>query len=206
MKALNKSLLELKDVSDELKEKINKLNKDKWEVRNTISTKEEELRNALKAQAEYTNVLRMVDRLRDFLSYMQDKYDYIINGARIELNESLKKVFDVMQYTNFSKLIINNDYELEITRREGYPTKLSRLSSSERLTIAMIIMFVAKQAYAPEFPLFVVDEFMGSYDMTRFNNILSYIEGKVPYLIVTSLVPLKDETGPESISVSYSLN
>jgi len=205
LRSLDKRISELRDVSEELKERISQLNKERWEARNTISMKKEELERALRAEEEYSGVVRVVDRLRDFLSYMQERYEYIINGARIELNENLKKVFDLMQYTNFSKILINSDYELEITRREGYPTKLSRLSSSERLTISMIIMFVAKQAYAPEFPMFVVDEIMGSYDITRFHRILNYIKGKVPYLIVTSLSPLTDKIGAEAITVKHSL-
>jgi len=205
MRKLDEEISRLEGVSEELKQRISRLERERMEARNTIAMKREELERAIRAQGEYRKVARIVERLRGFLSYMQERYEYIINGTRNELNEKLREVFDVMQYTNFSKIIINSDYNIEITRREGYPTKLSRLSSSERLTIALIMMFVAKQAYAPDFPMFVVDEVMGSYDLTRFRRILDYIKGSIPFLIVTSLAPLRDKVGAEAITVKQSL-
>lgn len=203
---LDKEISGLKGVSEELRNRITELREKKRDLQRVMLIKKEEQRRVLEAQTEYERVLKIVEKLQDFLSYMQKRYEYIINGARNELNKALSEAFEVMQYTNFTNLAINSEYELEITRRDGMVTKPSRLSSSEQLTIAMITMFVAKQAYAPEFPLFVIDEVMGAYDMTRFHRIVNYIKGKVPYLVITSLTPLKDKVGPEAISVDYSIS
>lgn len=204
---LDKEISQLKDVSEELKNKVSELREKKRDLEKLILVKKEEQRRVLEAQTEYEHIAKVVEKLHDFLSYMQDRYEYIINGARNELNQALSKAFEVMQFTDFTKIMINSEYELEITRRDGMVTKLSRLSSSERLTISMIIMFVAKQAYARDFPLFVIDEVMGAYDETRFKRIIDYVKGKVPYLVITSLVPLKEKIGPKAkaISVEYSL-
>ena len=202
---LDKEISQLKGVSEELKNKIGELRDKKRDLEKLILVKKEEQRRVLEAQTEYEHIARVVQKLHDFLSYMQERYEYVINGARNELNQALSKAFEVMQYTDFTKIMVNSEYELEITRRDGMVTKLSRLSSSERLTISMIIMFVAKQAYARDFPLFVIDEVMGAYDETRFKRIIDYIKGKVPYLVITSLMPLKGEIGPKAISVEYSL-
>jgi len=64
-------------------------------------------------------------------------------------------------------------------------------------------MFVAKKAYAPDFPFFVIDEIMGTYDKTRFNRILQYIQTKVPYLVVTTMSPFEETK--EEINVTYTL-
>jgi uncharacterized protein YhaN len=140
------------------------------------------------------------------LNYLQSRYDYLIFGVSKNLNKELNEIFSLMGYTNFTKINIKSDPEIEIelVRKDGVTTKLSRLSTSEQLTIAIIIMYVAKQAYAPDFPLFVIDEVMGSYDKTRFTRILKYIQNKVAYLVVTSLTPL-EETGKEII-VKYTLS
>jgi len=205
MSELDEEISKLEGVSEELMQRIRQLEKERIKARNTIAMKRKEPEKAVRAQEEYRKVARTVERLRGFLSYMQERYEYIINGTRNELNKKLREVFDVMQYTNFSKIIINSDYNIEITRKEGYPTKLSRLSSSERLTIALIMMYVAKHAYAPDFPMFIVNEVMGSYDLTRFRRILDYIKGSVPFLIVTSLAPLRDKVGAEAITVKQTL-
>lgn len=202
---LDKEISQLKGVSEELKNKISQLREKKRDLERLILVKKEEQRRVLEARTEYERVAKAVAKLHDFLSYMQERYEYVINGARNELNQALSKAFEVMQYTDFTKIMINSQYELEITRRDGMVTKLSRLSSSERLTIAMIIMFIAKQAYAQDFPLFIIDEVMGAYDETRFKRIVDYIKDKVPYLVITSLMPLKEKIGPEAISVEYSL-
>jgi len=202
---LDKEISQLKDVSEELKNKVSELREKKRDLEKLILVKKEEQRRVLEAQTEYEHIAKVVEKLHDFLFYMQDRYEYVINGARNELNQALSKAFEVMQYTDFTKIMVNSEYELEITRRDGMITKLSRLSSSERLTISMIIMFVAKQAYARDFPLFVIDEIMGTYDETRFKRIIDYTKGKVPYLVITSLMPLKEKIGPKAISVEYSL-
>ena len=67
------------------------------------------------------------------------------------------------------------------------------------------MMYVAKQAHAPNFPMFVVDEVTGSYDLTRFRRIIDYIKGSVPFLMVTSLAPLRDKVGAEAITVKQTL-
>ncbi len=197
------NILKLEGVSEGLKKRIDELSKKKSELEKDIRAKETELRRALEARSEYERAIKAVKWLEGFLSHLQRRHEYIIDGARNELNKALKDNFELMRFIGLSEIMVTPDYELIVRRKGRPPTKLQMLSSSERLTISLIMMFVAKQAYAPEFPLFVIDEAKEPYDETRFEKIINYIRGKVPYLLITSLVPLKDKVGYEAITTSY---
>ena len=41
--------------------------------------------------------------------------------------------------------------------------------------LAIIIIFITKQAYYPEFSIFIIDEVMEVYNKTEFNRIFKYI-------------------------------
>lgn len=196
----------LEGVSGELKRKIDELSEKKRELEEEVIAKREDLRKILKARDEYERAVVVVERLQGFLSHMQSRYEYMIEGARRELNQALSKNFELMEFVGFDEITVSPEFELVIKRKGKPPTKLHTLSSTERLTIAMTMMFVAKQAYAEDFPFFIIDEVKEPYDTTRFRRIVDYMKGKVPYLVVTSLVPLKEKIGLEAITVRYSLS
>ena len=205
LRKLIEKVYRLEGVNKELRKRIDELSKRKSYLEKDIHYKEADLKKTLEARVEYDRAIRVVERLQGILSHMQSRYEYIIEGARNELNKALRNNFELMQFAGFDEITVTPEYELMVKRKGKPPTELPTLSSSERLTIAITMMFVAKQAYAPDFPLFVIDEVKEPYDETRFKGIINYIKGKVPYLVVTSLVPLKDKIGPEAITVSYSL-
>jgi len=196
---------ELTGMSEDLKNKIINLQKQSRDLDKKLQQLEKEKQQKLEVQDKFQDASHIVDELEKFLSYLEQRYHYIIYGVVAQLNHELSEIFNLMEYTNFSEIMIRNEPELDfqLTRKDGVNTKLSRLSSSEKLTLAIITMFVAKQAYAPDFPFFIIDEVMGAYDKTRFNRILKFIQNKVPYLIVTSMSPF-EETKDE-INVTYTL-
>jgi enolase len=69
--------------------------------------------------------------------------------------------------------------------------RFNELSNYERKLIAIIIGISAKNAFLPEFPLFIIDEPLDSADDRRFEKTLEYIKQKVKVLIVTK--PVFDE-------------
>ncbi|HUX98620.1 MAG TPA: hypothetical protein VMV49_03645 [Candidatus Deferrimicrobium sp.] len=206
MKKNIEKVQELTGMSEDLKNNMLNLQKQTRKLDKKLQELEIEKQHRFDAQEKYQEITNAVDKLEKFLNYLQSRYDFIIFGVSKNLNKELNEIFNLMAYTNFNKINIKTDPEIEIelVRKDGVMTKLSRLSTSEQLTITIIIMYVAKQAYAPDFPLFVIDEVMGSYDKTRFTRILKYIQNKVPYLVVTSLSPL-EETGKD-IVVKYTLS
>jgi DNA repair exonuclease SbcCD ATPase subunit len=196
---------ELTGMGEDLKNKVINLQKQSRDLDKKLQQLEAEKQQKLGAQEKFQDVSHIVDELEKFLSYLQERLYYIIYGVIAQLNQELSEIFNLMEYTNFSEIKIRDEPELEfqLVRKDGINTKLSRLSTSEKLTLAIIIMFVAKKAYAPDFPFFVIDEIMGTYDKTRFNRILQYIQTKVPYLVVTTMSPFEETK--EEINVTYTL-
>jgi len=61
------------------------------------------------------------------------------------------------------------------------------LSTSERYSLALLIMLAAREIYIPEFPIFALDEILISFLEERGKKILDYIKEQVPYVVCTML-------------------
>jgi chromosome segregation ATPase len=205
LKTLIEKISKLKGVSGDFKKKIDELSERKRRSEEDIMTKREELRKILRARDEYNRAVVAVEKLEGFLAHMQNRYEFIIEETRQELNQALRKSFELMGFAGFEEIAITPEFELKVQRRGRKITDLQTLSSTERLTIALTIMFVAKQAYASDFPFFVIDEVKEPYDTTRFRRLANYMKGKVSYLLVTSVVPLTEKKELNAITVTYSL-
>lgn len=64
-----------------------------------------------------------------------------------------------------------------------------------------MLMLAGREAYLPDFPLFIADE-TTFYDSTRFRRIVEYISKRVPYTIITNLVPKERQ---DALSIEYEL-
>lgn len=78
---------------------------------------------------------------------------------------------------------LDNNYRL-IVKRNGAELSVKKLSSSERITLALILILIALREYFKS-PFFIVDESFMSFDQTRFNKILNYLQNITDYVIVT---------------------
>jgi hypothetical protein len=55
------------------------------------------------------------------------------------------------------------------------------------------MLIAGKQEYFPDFPFFVLDELVTSYDPTRFQKLIQYLGNVTDYVIVTSLAPEEEQ-------------
>ena len=106
-----------------------------------------------------------------------------------------------MNFRDMKAVEIQPDYTISVVKEahmkevENFP--LEALATSERVTLGLILLAVAKKEFLPEFPFFVVDEVVTAYDPTRFNKIKEYIKSVAPYVIVTQL------SDNENIEIEY---
>ena len=68
---------------------------------------------------------------------------------------------------------------------EKFP--LEALAASERITIAIALLLAAKRNYVKDFPFFILDELITSYDPARFETIKDYLKQSGDYVIMTEL-------------------
>lgn len=71
---------------------------------------------------------------------------------------------------------------LSLYRATGYA-----LAASERITIAIALLLAAKRTYVKDFPFFVLDELITSYDPARFEAVKDYLKRSDDYVLVTEL-------------------
>lgn len=97
---------------------------------------------------------------------------------------------------------LDSNYRLKI-RKNGAELSVKKLSSSEKITLALILVVIALKEYFRS-PFFIVDESFMSFDQTRFNKILNYLKNVTDYIIVTRsedvIEFLKVSTAPQASS------
>jgi DNA repair exonuclease SbcCD ATPase subunit len=160
--------------------KIKGLNKEHEEV----SEKEKGL-SVLKRKIEF--IQKVKESIKNKITEMKD-------GVKNKFNARIKEVYPLLNFKNFDEVFINNSYKIEVVRR-GKQQELNRLSTSERVTLGVLVMLAGKEEYLPDFPFFVLDEVTTAYDPVRFKKIIDYIsqKTKTKYVIVTAFSPTGDK-------------
>ncbi|OLS27983.1 MAG: Smc-like protein Sph1 [Candidatus Heimdallarchaeota archaeon LC_3] len=200
---ISKAIKPRTEEAKKLKIRSQKISGSMSEVERQIRENIEKIETLRASNIKFKETEEYLSILNTFTDYIKNRYEYLMHGVRVDLNRHLGKAINLMEYTAFESIQILDDFSLRLIRNNRTATDLSRISTSEKLTIALLIMYITKIAYAPAFPLFVVDEVMGAYDKTRFKRILDFIKDGVNYLIVTSLVPLEEH---REIQIKHSIN
>ena len=122
-----------------------------------------------------------IEQLQRQIDELQVEYIRRLTRARDEFNiisnQLLKKFeFDI-------EAEIDGNYRLMV-RRKGTIIDIRKLSSSERTTLALILVLSALRAYFKT-PYFIIDESAMTFDQKRFNNLLEYLTEVADYVIVT---------------------
>ena len=122
-----------------------------------------------------------IEQLQRQIDELQVEYIRRLTRARDEFNiisnQLLKKFeFDI-------EAEIDGNYRLMV-RRKGTIIDIRKLSSSERTTLALILVLSALRAYFKT-PYFIIDESAMTFDQKRFNSLLEYLTEVADYVIVT---------------------
>ncbi|MCY0882381.1 MAG: hypothetical protein OWQ50_00870, partial [Acidianus infernus] len=71
-----------------------------------------------------------------------------------------------------------------VVKRNDATLELRKLSSSERTTLALILVLTALKSYFKT-PFFIVDESFITFDQRRFDKIVKYLNSVTDYVIIT---------------------
>ena len=77
---------------------------------------------------------------------------------------------------------------------------LEALGTSEQYTLGITFLIAAKEEYLPDFPFFVIDEIITSYDEDRMQKIKKYTANITDYVLVTQLKP---ESALDELTVEH---
>ncbi|AOL17023.1 hypothetical protein BFU36_10240 [Sulfolobus sp. A20] len=162
---------------------------------NAILKRIEELR---KKREEYEYELQLLGVPSSILEELKEKEIRIeqlqkqVEELQVEYIKRLTKARD--EFTRISNQLlrrfefemeaeIDNNYRLVVKRR-GATIDIKKLSSSERTTLALILVLSALKAYFKT-PYFIIDESAMTFDQKRFNRLLEYLSEIADYVIVT---------------------
>jgi len=95
-------------------------------------------------------------------------------------------------FSEFDQIAIDkDDKQLKIFRPGFVRQPVESLSTSEKYSLAIVLQIALKETYVPDIPFFIVDEVMVSYDGTKIDKILDYLNQMARergvYVIVTRL-------------------
>ncbi len=162
-----------------------------------------ELEKETKGAEVLTNKIEFID---ESISYLKKRKEQITEKAAEKFNDKINEIYNQLGFTDFKEIGIKEDYNIYISREKDgkilsdWP--LEALSTSERYTIGVVLLIAAKEEYLPEFPLFVIDEIITSYDQDRMQKLIEYVANVSDYVIITQLAPESsiDELTVEHIS------
>jgi len=61
------------------------------------------------------------------------------------------------------------------------------------LTLGLVFQISAKENYIPDFPFFVIDDNMNTFDPDRSDSIIGYLSDKADYVLVSQPVPPSEQ-------------
>ena len=151
---------------------------------------------------QFQEEIRFCQQLKHLVS---EKAEEVKRAVRSMFNERITEVYRLLEFDkDFERIYLDDGFQLKIIRRFGdqrKPDSINTLSRGEKETVALVLMLAGREAYLPDFPLFIADE-TTFYDSTRFRRLIEYISKRVPYTIITNLVPKEKQ---DTLSIEYEL-
>lgn len=142
---------------------------------------------------------------RQLKHLVSEKAEEVKRSVRDMFNERIAEVYRLLEFDkDFERIYLDDAFQMKIIRRFGgqrKPDNVNTLSRGEKETVALVLMLAGREAYLPDFPLFIADE-TTFYDSTRFRRIVEYVSKRAPYTIITNLVAKERQ---ESLSIEYEL-
>jgi len=160
----------------------------------------EDLRIKAKEAAKIAMEIEFTER---FIRHLTRRKEEILNAVAKTFETRALDIYNRLGFKDFEEIkIVPPDFRIYI-KRSGYDKNwpLEALSTSERITLAVILLIAAKEEYLPDFPFFVMDELVTSYDPEKFWILTYYIAQFTDYVLVTQLAERK-EVG-EIVKVEY---
>ncbi|ARM75011.1 archaea-specific SMC-related protein [Acidianus manzaensis] len=165
------------DINDYTTKRLEELNK-----------KKEELEYELYQTGVPSQILEKISEKKKELEELQKIIDDLdkeyIRRLTVAREEFVSIANSLMKELEFDiRAEIDENYKL-IVKRHDAMLELKKLSSSERTSLALILVITALKSYFKT-PFFIVDESFMTFDQKRFEKIVKYLKGITDYIIIT---------------------
>ena len=207
LRQTNKALESLQRERKELLSQIEELSKSD-EMYNEFEKRQEMLTEIEQQEADISRLKERVKRLNEetlgveeyqgkydmvqqLIRHLESRKNIVEDEIRTAFNAKVNELYKKLGFRDFETIEIAPDFRVTVAREkhgkivENFP--LGALATSERITIAIALLLAAKQSYVKDFPFFVLDELITSYDPERFNVVKDYLKRSDDYVILTEL-------------------
>jgi DNA repair exonuclease SbcCD ATPase subunit len=153
---------------------------------------------------EPTHALNIISKFDNFLekliTYSKERADRQRQAAADNFNGAIDVLINDLDFPEFRSVKLNREFRLYVerfdSRTEDYVTQnVSTLSTSEKLTIALILQIALKETYLPNKRFLLIDDVVEDFDEERRGKILQYLSDKAQeqdwIVIVTKLIEEK---------------
>ena len=173
----------------EIDKKIKELEKKRGDLEYQLQT----LGVSSKILEEITSIQNQIEDFNKQIDELQREYIRRLTIIRERFSEMASSLLKELEFDFTAE--IDSNYRL-IVKRRGTELEIRKLSSSERTTLALILVLVALKEYFKT-PYFIADESFMAFDQKRFEKLLNYLNGVVDYIIITKsdeMVQLSNES------------
>lgn len=147
--------------------------------------------------AEADRIVEKIEFVDAATQHMSRRKLEVMESVREAFDQNIDEIYSKLGFRDFESIEIAKDYTIYI-KRPGYedPWPLDALSTSERITLALTFLVAGKQEYLPDFPFFILDELVTSYDPGRTEQLKEYLANVADYVLLTQLAK-EEEVGPK---------
>lgn len=184
-----KSLEERVESTYEVESKDNDIDKRIEELRKRRSDLELQLQQLgipKKVAEEIESLKKQIDDINKQIDDINREYIRRLTVVKEEFETLSNSILKELEFNYTAE--IDEKYRLVI-KKDGVTMELRRLSTSEKTTLALILILVGLKEYFKA-PFFIIDESFMTFDQKRFSRVLKYLNGIVDYVIITK----SDET------------
>lgn len=202
-------LEEIKQLISKSDEDINKLYTQKEKERNDLSIQLGVIHQQMQQSSidigglllEPAKAKKVCDEwittIEDVLQYSSQKAEEQRQKAAKRFNENIEELLRKLGFKEFRNVKLNKDYRLYVERlnpktKEYVVQNVQTLSTSEKLTVALILQAALKETYIPDIPFFIIDDIMEDFDDERKTKVMDYLIDKANtegwFVVVTKVV------------------
>ncbi|EHP70796.1 hypothetical protein MetMK1DRAFT_00012990 [Metallosphaera yellowstonensis MK1] len=160
-------------VSKRIQELMNKKNQLEYEL-STLGIPASTLNKIKEKEKEIEELEKQAENL-------QQEYIKRLTVAKEEFTRVANSLLKELDFNLEAEITPN--YTLTV-KRSGTFLDLKKLSSSERTTLALILVVTALKSYFKT-PFFIVDESFMTFDQRRLQKLVEYLNGITDYVIIT---------------------
>ncbi|MEM1626455.1 MAG: AAA family ATPase [Sulfolobaceae archaeon] len=169
--------------------------------KDVITKKIEELRAARDKYIYELQMLGMPTSILEKISMKKREIESLEEEAEKLQKEYIRRLTSVREeFTRLSKIILKElDFDLNVeidsnnkirVYRNNVELEIRKLATSEKISIALILILAALKAYYTSIPFFIVDESFMTFDPIRFDKLVKILNSMTEYIIITK----SDET------------